>query len=196
MRGPQWSSSSSTHGRNRIPASPFPCTKLPKHTQPSGAPGLQPGLPFSCCLRPTFHCHCLSRFPPTSWGGSLPLCRCSRTHPPPFPGGTQWNTTPEEPRPWAEPDSQGSLITQAKSVMLRVCSGTEVHPGPSPSAASAEDGNRLLGRVRATGGSPASRAVPTRGRQLGKTDGPSPAGAVEQGGSCHRELHIPGWKGP
>ena len=71
--------------------------------------------------------------------------------------------------------------------MLRVCSGTEVHPGPSPSAASAEDE-----RVRATGGSPASRAVPTRGRQLGKTDGPSPARAVEQGGSCHRELHNPG----
>lgn len=46
--------------------------------------------------------------------------------------------------------------------------------------------------MRATGGSPASRAVPTRGRQLGKMDGPSPARAVEQGGSCHRELHNPG----
>lgn len=181
MRGPQRSRSSSTPGRNLIPARPFPCTKLPKRTPPAGAAGLQPGLPLSRYLLPTF----------------LPSpLRMLQNPPTTFPRRNTWNTAPEEPRPWTEPDSQGSLVTQAKSVMLRVCSETEVHPGPSPSAASVEDGNRRLGRVKATGGSPASRAVPTRGRQLGKTDGPSPARAVEQGGSWHRELHIPGWKGP
>lgn len=186
MRGPRWSRSSSTPGRNHIPMSPFPCAKLPKHTPPAGAPGLQPGLPFSRCVQSTFHPHCLSWSPPQLGRLPSPL-RTLQNPPTTFPGRNTVEHRPrraqalDRARPSRQPRRPGK-VGDAQSLL-----GDRGPPRALP-----QRGLHGGRRVRATGGSPASRAVPTRSRQLGKTDGPSPARAVEQGGSCHWELHNPG----